>query len=156
MTMTKLTEAVIRTGATEKSFQRGRELYRSGAFSNAWVQGQSLSGECEGNESPFYKVRVELDDGGIRSATCTCPYDFGGYCKHIIALLLAYAQRPKQFAVRREPAELLSDLTREQLLALVTKLLREQPDLYEWVETALALPASGKAKSKTAKRKRVD
>jgi uncharacterized Zn finger protein len=156
MTMTKPTEAVIRTRATDKSFQRGRELYRSGAISNTWIQGQCLSGECLGNESPFYKVRVELDSGGIRSATCTCPYDFGGYCKHVVALLLAYAQKPKQFAVRREPTELLSDLTREQLLALLTKLLREQPDLYEWVETALTLPASGKAKSKTAKRKRVD
>ena len=157
MTITKLTEAVIRAGANDKSFQRGRELYRSGAISNAAIQGHTLSGECEGNESPFYKVRVELDSGGIRSATCTCPYDFGGYCKHIIALLLAYNHKPKQFAVRREPTEFLSDLTREQMLALLTQLLREQPDLYEWVEAALTLPAaSGKAKSKTAKRKQVD
>jgi uncharacterized Zn finger protein len=157
MAAPKLTDAVIRTGANEKSFQRGRELYRSGAISNASIQGQSLSGECEGNESPFYKVRIELDGGGIRSATCTCPYDFGGYCKHIVALLLAYAQRPKQFAVRQEPAELLADLSRERLLALLTKLLREQPDLYEWVEAALALPtASDKAKPATAKRKQVD
>jgi uncharacterized Zn finger protein len=157
MTIAKLTEAVIRAGANDKSFQRGRELYRSGAISNAAIQGHALSGECEGNESPFYKVRVELDGVGIRSATCTCPYDFGGYCKHIVALLLAYAHKPKQFAVRREPSELLSDLSREQLLALLTKLLREQPDLYEWVEAALTLPAaSGKAKSKTVKRKQVD
>ena len=66
--------------------------------------------------------------------------------KHIIALLHAYAQKPKQFAVRREPTELLSDLTREQLLALVTKLLREQPDLYEWVEAA-GRSALGQTKS---------
>src|SRR5919199_5543611 len=124
MTIAKLTEAVIRAGANDKSFQRGRGLYRGGAISNAAIQGQTLSGECEGSGSPFYKVRVELDEGGIRSAACTCPYDFGGYCKHIVALLLAYAQKPKQFAVRRPPAELLSDLTREQLLALLTKLLR--------------------------------
>jgi uncharacterized Zn finger protein len=72
-------------------------------------------------------------------------------------LLLAYAQRPKQFAVRQEPAELLADLSRERLLALLTKLLREQPDLYEWVEAALALPtASDKAKPTTAKRKQLD
>ena len=157
MTITKLTEAAIRAGASEKSFQRGQELFRGGAISNTAIQGHTLSGECEGNESPFYKVRVELDGGGIRSGTCTCPYDFGGYCKHIVALLLAYAQKPKQFAVRREPTELLSDLTRERLLALLTKLLREQPDLYDWVEAALTLPtASGTAKSKTAKRKQVD
>lgn len=157
MTAPKLTEAVIRAGATDKSFQRGRELYRSGAISDTAIQGHTLSGECEGSESPFYKVRVELDGGGIRSATCTCPYDFGGYCKHIIALLLAYAQKPKQFSVRQEPNELLADLTREQLLALLIKLLREQPDLYEWVEAALTVPAaSGTAKSTTAKRKQVD
>ncbi|MCA1633713.1 MAG: SWIM zinc finger family protein [Acidobacteria bacterium] len=157
ITIAKLTEAVIRAGANDKSFQRGRELYRGGAVSNAAIQGRTLSGECEGNESPFYKVRAELDDGGIRSASCTCLYDFGGYCKHIVALLLAYAQKPKQFTVRREPAELLAGLTREQLLALVTKLLREQPDLYEWVETALTLPAASvKGKSKTAKRKQMD
>lgn len=74
MTAPKLTEAVIRAGANDKSFQRGSELYRSGAISNASIQGQSLSGECEGNESPFYKVRAEFDSGGIRTATCTCPY----------------------------------------------------------------------------------
>src|SRR5215210_8655420 len=141
MTVPKLTEAVIRAGATDKSFLRGRELYRGGAISNASIQGRTLSGECEGGGSPFYRVRAELDGGGIRSATCSCPYDFGGYCKHIVALLLAYAQKPKQFSVRQEPAELLADLTREQLLALVTKLLREQPDLYERVEAALASPA---------------
>src|SRR2546421_10107871 len=157
MAIAKLTDNVIRAGANDKSFQRGRELYRGGAISNTAIQGHTLSGECEGNESPFYKVRVELDDGGIRSAACTCPYDFGGYCKHIITLLLAYAQKPKQFAVRQEPAELLSDLTRGQLPALVAKLLREQPDLYEWVEAALIRPnTSGKGKSKTAKRKQVD
>lgn len=157
MTIPKLTEAMIRVGATDKSFQRGRELYRSGAISNAAVQGQSLSGECEGNEVPFYRVRVELDDGGIRSATCTCLYDFGGYCKHIIALLLAYTHKPKQFVIRQEPSDLLSDLSHEQLLALLTKLLREQPDLYEWVEATLTLPtAPGKAKPTAAKREPVD
>jgi hypothetical protein len=95
MAAPKLTEAVIRAGANEKSFQRGRELYRSGAISNASIQGQSLSGECEGNESPFYKVRVELDGGGIRTAMCTCPYDFGGYCKHIVALPRIGSAAPK-------------------------------------------------------------
>ncbi len=153
----ELTESAIRACATEKSFQRGQQLYRGGSISNAAVQGRVLSGDCEGNESPFYKVRVELDDGGIRAAACTCPYDFGGYCKHIVALMLAYAHAPQRFAARKEPAELLADLEREQLLTLLTKLLGEQPDLYDWIEAALALPsASGKAKPVAARRKQVD
>ncbi|MET0650031.1 MAG: SWIM zinc finger family protein [Pyrinomonadaceae bacterium] len=131
MTSLKLSEAAIRVGATEKSFARGRELFRRGAVSRAAIQDRTLSGACEGSESPFYRVRAELDEGGVRSASCTCPYDFGGYCKHVVALLLSYAHEPESFAVRKEPAKLLSELSREQLLALLIKLLSEQPDLYE-------------------------
>src|SRR5215204_1914968 len=122
MVSPKLSEAAIRAGVTEKSFARGRELFRRSAVSRAAIQGRTLSGVCEGSESPFYRVRAELDEGGIRSASCTCPYDFGGYCKHIIALLLSYVHKPEDFAIRKEPAELLSDLTREQLIAMLTKL----------------------------------
>jgi uncharacterized Zn finger protein len=157
MAPSKLTEASIRAGANEKSFARGRELFRRGAVSQAAIQGDVLSGACEGTQSPFYRVRAELDGGGVRSASCTCPYDFGGYCKHIVALLLSYAHDPERFVVRKEPAELLSDLSREQLITLVTKLVGEQPDLYDRVEAALAAPSvSGRRKTSPAKRREVD
>jgi uncharacterized Zn finger protein len=155
MASPKLTEACIRAGASEKVFARGQELFRRGAVSHTAIRGNTLSGECEGNESPFYRVRVELDEGGVRSASCTCPYDFGGYCKHVVALLLAYAYKPDRFAVRQDPAELLSGLSREQLLALLTKLLRELPDLSDWIEAALAAPSvAGRRQASTAKRKK--
>jgi uncharacterized Zn finger protein len=157
MASLKLSEAAIRAGATEKSFARGRELLRRGAVSRAAIQGRTLSGVCEGSEAPFYRVRAELDEGGVRSASCTCPYDFGGYCKHIIALLLSYAHEPESFALRKEPAELLSELSREQMLALLTRLLAEQPDLYELIEAALAAPSvSGGGKTSPSRRREVD
>lgn len=157
MASLKLSEAAIRAGATEKSFARGRELFRRDAVSRAAIQGRTLSGVCEGSGSPFYRVRAELDEGGVRSASCTCPYDFGGYCKHVIALLLSYAHEHESFAVRKEPAELLSELSREQLLALLTKLVGEQPDLYELIEAALAAPSvSGSAKTAPSRRRGVD
>lgn len=83
-----LTEASIRAGATGKSFARGLELFRRGAVSQTAIQGDTISGVCEVTETPFYTVRAELDGGGVRSASCTCPYEFGGYCKHIVAPLL--------------------------------------------------------------------
>jgi uncharacterized Zn finger protein len=104
---------------------------------------------CEGSESPFYRVRAELDEGGVRSASCTCPYDYGGHCKHVIALLLSYAHKPDRFAVRKEPTELLSDLSREQLIALLTKLVSEQPDLYELIEAALVAPSVSSAAARS-------
>ncbi|HET9530549.1 MAG TPA: SWIM zinc finger family protein, partial [Blastocatellia bacterium] len=157
MTSKKLTEAVIRAGTTEKSFQRGLELYRSRAVERATIQGHTISGECLGTHSPYYRVRAEIDGGGVRSAACTCPYDWGGYCKHVVALLLTYLHEPGQFVSRKMPEELLHDLDRERLLALLVKLLEKQPDLYDWLEAELASPAtSGKGKKKAANRSRVD
>lgn len=80
MTSTKLTEAIIRAGTTEKSYQRGLELYLSGATRSAAIQGHTLMGECLGTQSPYYRVCSEIDGGGVRSAACTCPYDWGGLC----------------------------------------------------------------------------
>ncbi len=78
--MTKLTESIIRAGASGKVFERGQSLYESGAVFDTAVQDNFLFGNCEGTEMPFYRVKVELDSRGIRSNYCDCPYDFGGYC----------------------------------------------------------------------------
>lgn len=153
MKLPKLTESIIRAGASTQSFQRGQDYYTGGAISNMSRQGNVLSGDCEGTQEPYYRVRVELDEAGIHSADCTCPYEYGGYCKHTVALLLAYVHRPKQFVVRKEPADLLADLSRDELVALLTALLKRQPELYDWIEGAISAPASsGKAK-KTRQRK---
>ena len=114
MNLPKLTESIIRAAATPQSFERGQDYYQSGAVSNTSIQDNlspegnlRLIGDCEGTQAPYYRVQVELDEAGIRSAHCTCPYEYGGLCKHTVALLLAYVHHPKQFAMRQDPADLL-------------------------------------------------
>jgi len=155
MNLPKLTESIIRAAATPQSFERGQDYYRSGAVSNTSIQDNLLIGDCEGTQAPYYRVQVELDEAGIRSANCTCPYEYGGLCKHVVALLLTYVHHPKQFAVRQDPADLLADLDRDDMMALMTRLLRERPELYDWVEAAIAAPAKS-SKSKKTRRKKVD
>jgi uncharacterized Zn finger protein len=58
---------------------RVRELGISGSIANAIVRG-----------TRNYVVRIDLDHD--LSSTCTCPYDFEGYCKHIVATLLALSK----------------------------------------------------------------
>ncbi len=153
LNLSKLSESIIRAGANPQSYQRGYDLWQDGAISNTAIQGALLTGECAGTSAPYYTLRVELDEGGIRSASCSCPYEFGGYCKHEVALLLAYVHEPAGFARRKPPSELLADLDRETLAALLTKLLRDRPELIDWVEAAIATPSG---KSKQSKRKTVD
>lgn len=152
MAMPKITESMIRVGASPESFRRGEEYYREGALSNITVQGTLLSGECAGTYAPYYRVQVELDEAGIANASCTCLYEYGGYCKHIVALLLAYMRHPKSFAIRKAPAELLTDLDQSDLTAILTKLIQEQPDLYDRIEAMTSVPS----KSKKKRTKKVD
>jgi uncharacterized Zn finger protein len=88
----KLTEELIREQATDRSFARGREYFLSGAtYSLAWQitpGGIALTSRCSGS-SDHYSLRVELDENGIISTSCTCPYDGDGDCKHVVALFLA-------------------------------------------------------------------
>ena len=155
MPLPKLTESMIRAGASPESFQRGRDYFESGAISNASIQESTLLAECAGTSAPYYQVRVELDGAGIRDVECTCPYDWGGWCKHIVALLLTYVHDRQQFAVRAQPAELLGGLGRDELAALLGKLMREQPGLYDRVAAAVAAPAKAKP-GKARPRKTVD
>lgn len=133
--MTTLTESTIRSYASEQSFERGREYYHSGAIYNTFRQGNILLAECVGTGT--YHLRVELDEGGIQSASCTCPYDFGGYCKHLIALLLTYVHKPGEFTERKTVAALLEHVDKTTLVAILTKLADRQPELYNWLETSL-------------------
>ena len=154
MSLPTITESIIRAGAGAQSFERGQEYYRSGAISNTAIQGHTLTGECEGTQEPYYQVRVELDEAGIRSARCTCAYDYGGYCKHVVALLLHYVHYPNQFTIRQDPTKLLADLSRDELMALMTKLLRDRPEVYDWVEAAISMPAEANKANKVQRKKK--
>lgn len=135
-----LTEDLLRSFASAQSFARGQEYFRAGAIFNPTRQGQILTGECEGSTAPYYHLRVELDAGGIRSASCTCPYEMGGYCKHLVALLLTYIHKPGEFTERKNVADLLIHLDQAALVNLIVKLVERSPDLYDWLETAIPIP----------------
>jgi uncharacterized Zn finger protein len=66
---------------------------------------------------------------------------YGGYCKHIVALLLASLHHPKSFTARKAPAELLADMDQDDLVAILTKLMQEQPGLYDPIEALTSVPS---------------
>jgi uncharacterized Zn finger protein len=139
----QLTEEIIRQRASAQSYQKGRETYDVGRiYDPSWQStpgGLVLMAHCEGSSALSYRLRVELDAGGVRLASCTCPYDWGGDCKHIIALLLMYLHQPEEFSEQKSLTELLAGLEKDALLALITRLVQNDPDLYNEVE--LAIPA---------------
>lgn len=132
-----LTETTIRNLTTPQSFSRGQAYLRDGAVLEIEQRGDLLLAEVEGSEYEPYQVRVRLDAGGIVNADCTCPHDWGGYCKHIVAVLLAFVQQPDRVTERTPVGSLLSGPDRETLANLLTDLLATHPHLADWVEARI-------------------
>lgn len=137
-----ITEATIRSLATPESFSRGEEYYRSGMVSDIERRGDVLHAEVEGSSYMPYRVTIELDESGIISTDCTCPYDWGGCCKHIVAVLLTYMGEREEIAERPAPEELLAGLDAETLRGLLGSLLAAHGELIPWFETQITLRAA--------------
>jgi len=139
MAIPRLTERAVRQLASPQSFTRGQDYYDDGAVLEAVLRGDVLHAQVEGSEYNPYQVRIEFSGNAVASATCTCPYDWGGYCKHIIAVLLTVIHEPEKVMERPPLDELLKAQKRETLLELLTRLIAEQPELVNRVEAMLAL-----------------
>ncbi|MDG4559599.1 MAG: SWIM zinc finger family protein [Candidatus Contendobacter sp.] len=123
--------------ATDRSIRRGEDYFKGGAVETLVLRGDELEADVQGNAPRPYRVWIKFDAGGTADATCTCPYEYGGWCKHIVATLLAYAKRPGAVEIRSPLAEKLAALDRSQLQALVLELADRIPRLSDMIEATL-------------------
>lgn len=129
-----VTEAMIRQHASADSFQRGDVYHAQGAVVCLVRRGQQLQAEVEGSQVEPYTVQITWDGVGITQASCTCPYDWGGWCKHIVATLLVCLHNPAQVEERPVLQTLLAGLDREQLHTLLVRLVEQRPGLADVIE----------------------
>lgn len=134
----RLTEADIRNLASEKSFERGETYYRDGAVLEPVRQVLELRAQCEGSDYEPYQVSATLAKSGIAETSCTCPYDYGGICKHIVALLLTYVHEPQAFRSIPPLSALLAGHSQKELIALIGELIKREPELLSLVELSVA------------------
>ncbi|QQE63729.1 hypothetical protein GFS31_03980 [Leptolyngbya sp. BL0902] len=138
---TPLTESQIKALATDQSFERGQRYYRNGAIFNPVLQGQTLWADCEG--TVVYQPRITLGPEGVEDSDCTCPYDWGGLCKHRVALLLTYIHKCDRIRPVPPVPDLLAQHSREDLVALVERMVQRHPDLLDWVDSPTTTDGDG-------------
>ena len=129
-----LSEANIHKQAGGNSFERGRDYYSNGAVLSLTQRGQVIHSEVAGSEYEPYRVWINFDKGGLCSGECSCPYDWGGWCKHIVAALLACLHEPETLVERPSLADMLASLERKQLQELVQRLVQDDPKALEMVD----------------------
>lgn len=79
--------------------------------------------------SDTYDVEVQLDGDKVTDWSCTCPYDHGPVCKHVVAVLLNIRNQQQQHAASPVPVAKTPG-KREQLEPLLTTLKREELEDY--------------------------
>lgn len=80
------TRQTLRRLANANSFERGEDLYDEGSVSKLRREADAFLASVRGSRS--YRVALRLAAAGPEF-TCSCPYEFGGICKHAVALGLA-------------------------------------------------------------------
>jgi hypothetical protein len=134
----RLTEAHVRNLATAPSFERGQAYYRDAAVLDPICQESRLRARCEGSDYEPYQVSATLGKGGITETSCTCPYDYGGICKHVVALLLTYVHEPQTFRFILPLPVLLAECSQDELIALIGEMIKQEPELLSLVELSVA------------------
>ncbi len=130
-----ITEDQIQERCTKAVFSRGEGYFYDEAIENAIFHDWTLSATCQGSEFTPYRVSVELTPTGIADAECSCPYDWGGDCKHIVALLLTYVHEIDEIHSVEPVLTAIAEKPRATLLHIISELLKREPALVPIVKT---------------------
>ena len=131
---TPITEETIRRKASEKSFERGEGYYRSGMVDYVVRRGDRLFAKVQGSDwDVCYDTGVFLD-GDDFTASCTCPYDWGGYCKHIVAVALTFLRDADEIEDLSPLEKKLSKLDADELRALAIRMVETNPRMADVID----------------------
>lgn len=131
-------ETDVQAFASAESFARGQHYFHDGAVLEVTRRGNLITAEVEGSDYEPYRVQVTLAPSGITDTICTCPYDWGGICKHIVATLLTAIHQPETITEKPPIATLLADLTAEQLRQILRAVAEMGPEFADAVEQEAA------------------
>jgi uncharacterized Zn finger protein len=73
-----------------------------------------------------YEVVIEQAAGGALECECTCPFDWGPYCKHVAAVLYAIQEQPgERNETKAQPAKAPKQKAKDRLRSILEGMSRE-------------------------------
>ena len=107
----------IRGEAHPASYRRGKELQETGGvfdftydmYLSKELPMADVSAKVRGNDQEYYDVSATVDEefGDVTEYRCNCEasYNYGGMCKHCIAMLLHYLSQRSPMDILRVKQE---------------------------------------------------
>ena len=114
--------------AGQQSQKRGRDYFRQGAVQDLYRRDRSIFARVVGSRSSPYQVELHWHGSSFDRARCTCPYNYGDWCKHIVATALATNAAGQKVIEKPSLATILDGLDQGQLRSLVEVLLQSPPE----------------------------
>ncbi len=110
-----LTLNVLQELATHSSYQRGEAYYKRGAVRSLTREHDRFTATVRGTYQ--YQITITTESKDLPRFFCTCPYDWGGICKHAVAAGLAIIGGEYQDApALQQSNQHIPDLPPEQFL----------------------------------------
>lgn len=122
-----ITHAQIAANSTEKVFARGEEYFRDGSVLSIARRGDVLHASVEGSEDEPYFVTAMIRNGEVADADCNCPYEYGGWCKHTVAVMLFALEAPEEIEIQEPLNEALDALTKSKIVQVLTRMAEDDP-----------------------------
>lgn len=134
----RISRKEIRARIGEERLQKGETYAADGSVFDTKRQGSLLKARVQGREFEPYRVLVRCDETGVAASECSCPVGGGGYCKHVAAVLLVWMRHPDLFLEVEDLGVILERWDRDELIALIQRMVRRAPELEILLETPSA------------------
>lgn len=131
--MSPLTESDLHERFDARTFDPGRRYFEEGRVFATRVQGGVLRARCEGSSDDAYEIDIKLVRDTPTEARCSCPVGEAGRCKHVVATLLTWVRHRSDFVEIESLQEALARRDRDELVALIEKIVRLHPSAEELV-----------------------
>lgn len=96
-----IAESIIHSWVGEVQFNRGLKYVEQHLLHRQHRRGNSVRAVCEGKRHGvnYYRVQVEVLEGRIEEALCSCSIGKHGVCPHIAAMLIEYSRYPERYVM---------------------------------------------------------
>lgn len=146
-----LNEAALRSFAGRRSFLRGEDYFENGAVRHLYCDGKQVTADVRGTH--LYHSRLTVLDGRLHGE-CDCPVgQSGDFCKHLVALGLAYLDSTIKIPESKSSfswPHFLKTCDQKELIKIILEMSPNNPDVIEKYRMA-NLPSESGAKLRELK-----
>src|SRR3989338_4298705 len=100
MAFPKIAEQAIEDLVNPVIFTRGKNYWRQGRVLECEFHQGVVRGKVQGSRTKPYHVKIFCTPERLHPE-CNCPFDWGGFCKHTVALWLAYQDNADDFVATK-------------------------------------------------------